>query len=60
MTIQAHNIETLMNLHAEAIKYSIELQKDGSFDNYKRNAEAMHNANTRFYSFANNLIESAK
>lgn len=60
MNIQAHNIETLMNLHAEAIKYSIELQKECDYSTYKRNAEAMHNANVRFYSFAANLIESVK
>lgn len=60
MTIQAHNIETLMNIHAEAIKYSIELQKECDYTTYKRNAEAMHNANDRFYAFAVSLLESAK
>lgn len=60
MTVQAHNIETLMNLHAEAVHYAIELQKKGGYNEYKRNEEAMHNANDRFYSFAKSLIEVVK
>lgn len=60
MTIQAHNIETLMNLHAETVHYAIELQKETGYSDYKRNDEAMHNANDRFYSFAKSLMEGVK
>lgn len=60
MTIQAHNIQTLVGLHKEVVHYTKMLQKPMSIESLKDFANSLENAEQRFYSFAANLIESTK
>lgn len=60
MTIQAHNIQTLVGLHREVVHYNKVLQMASTYTELKSLAESLENAEQRFYSFAVNLIESEK